>query len=149
MASTLQWYVASSQHARIGFPNNYLQCFLSIPALVYQVVVPMWTRAWRFANVYAYLAIDLLLTLLWFAAFIAVAVWQSRGVTQGVKDGKNKDSHDSCAHFAYGSATKCTVTKASAGMGAFVFLLWAATSGISITMAMKYRRTGVVDKSLW
>ena len=60
--------------------------YLTIPALIYQVMVPMWTRAWRFANIYAYLGLDLLFTLLWFAAAIALGVWESQGIKQGRKD---------------------------------------------------------------
>jgi hypothetical protein len=43
----------------------------------------MWTRAWRFANIYAYLGLDLLFALLWFAATIALGVWESQGVKKG------------------------------------------------------------------
>jgi hypothetical protein len=39
-----------------------LQCFLSIPAIIYLVMVPMWSRAKKFANAYAFLAVDLLYT---------------------------------------------------------------------------------------
>jgi len=108
-------------------------------------MVPLWSRAWRLANVYAYLTLDLLLALLWFAAFIAVSAWQSQGLSQGAKDNKDKSSGgSSCAHFAYGSESKCSVSKASIGMGVLVFLLWCITSGISIMMVIKYRKTGVV-----
>ena len=107
-------------------------------------MVPLWSRAWRFANVYAYLALDLLFSLLWFAAFIAVATWQSQGMMKGVKDDKNADSSKNCEHFGFGSVSKCNVTKASVGMGVILFLLWCITSGISIMMVIKYRKTGVV-----
>lgn len=121
------------------------QCFLSIPALIYQVMVPLWSRAWRFANVYAYLSLDLLFSLLWFVAFIAVALWQSAGFMKGAQESKDEqDTPGSCAHFAFGSVSKCNVTKATVGMGVILFLLWCVTSGISIMMVIKYRRTGVV-----
>lgn len=41
------------------------QCFLTIPALLYLVMVPMWTRTVRFANAYAYALIDILYTVLY------------------------------------------------------------------------------------
>ena len=110
-------------------------------------MVPLWSRAWRFANVYAYLTLDLLFSLLWFAAFIAVAAWQGQGIKAGAKDNKDEGDAGRCTTFAYGSASKCKVSKASVGMGVVVFLLWAITSGISIMMVIKFRRTGVVPGS--
>jgi len=122
-------------------------------------MVPMWTRAWRFANVYAYAAIDLLYALLWFAAFIAVAVWRNDGLSSPSKDGQQKDTKQTnkrdskqdskdnsggCASFAYGSASKCEVAEASVGFGVIVFLLFALTSAISIHGVLKYRKTGVM-----
>jgi hypothetical protein len=126
------------------------QCFFSIPALIYQVMVPMWTRAWRFANIYAYLALDLLFALLWFAATIALGVWESQGVKQGQKDHKDDDNAadlSDCQTFAWGSVSKCKVTKAAVGFGVVLFLLWCLTSAISVWMMNKYRKTGVVPGS--
>lgn len=106
-------------------------------------MVPMWSRAWRFANVYAYAALDVLFTILWLAAAIAVGVWQADGVSKGAgKDGK--DSGDGCDNFAYGSSSKCSTAKASVGFGVIVFLLFAATSVISIMGLLKYRKTGIM-----
>lgn len=113
-------------------------------------MVPMWTRAWRFANVYAYLAVDLLFALLWFAATVAVGVWQSQGIKKGEEDhadDENKDSENECEKFAWGSVSKCKVTKASVGFGVVIFLLFCLTSAISVWMVNKYRKTGVVPGS--
>jgi hypothetical protein len=122
------------------------QCFLSIPALIYQVMVPMWSRAWRFANVYAYAAIDVAYTILWLAAFAAVANWNASGTAN--KSSDNTDSKDtdsgSCAH---GNASKCAVSKASVGFGVLICLLFAATSFLSIRSVFEYRRTGVMPNS--
>ena len=104
----------------------------------------MWTRAWRFANVYAYAALDVSFVLLWFAAFIAVAVWNSAGIRAGDKDKDESQGDGACSQFAYGSAQKCEVSKASAGMGALVWLLFAVTSAISIHGVMEYRQTGIM-----
>lgn len=113
-------------------------------------MVPMWTRAWRFANVWAYLAIDFLFALLWFAATIALGVWQSQGVKQGKKDhadDEDLDDKGDCEIWAYGSSSKCKVTKAGVGFGVVILLLWCLTASISVWMVNKYRKTGVVPGS--
>ena len=110
-------------------------------------MVPAWTRAWRFVNVYAYVAIDLLFTVLWLAAAIAVGVWTNNGISKGSagSDQDNtKDKGKGCGNFAYGSETKCNVSKASVGFGVLVFVLFATTSGISIYGIIQYKRTGVM-----
>jgi hypothetical protein len=130
--------------------TNTPQCFLTIPALIYQVMVPMWTRAWRFANIYAYLGLDLLFALLWFAATIALGVWQSQGIKQGAKDHKDDDNaadESECETWAWGSVSKCKVTKAAVGFGVVIFLLWCLTSAISVWMMNKYRKTGIIPGS--
>lgn len=99
---------------------TYPQCFLSIPAIIYLVMVPMWSRAQRFANAYAFLAVDALYTILWFAAFIAVAMWNSKGIKDGAAEKKIADDDRNCTTFKYGSESKCTVSKAAVGMGALI-----------------------------
>lgn len=83
-------------------------------------MVPMWSRASRFANAYAFLAVDAVYMILWFAAFVAVAIWNSHGIKQGAKEKKVADDDRSCATFAYGSESKCTVSKAAVGMGVLI-----------------------------
>lgn len=126
------------------------QCFLSAPALVYLVMVPMWSRAWRFQNVYAYAAIDTVFAILWFAAFIAVAVWRGRGMGGG--DGGDDDDDDDdddgddgdggCASFEFGSERKCNVAGATIGFGVIICVLFIATSVLSARAVMEYKRTG-------
>ncbi|KAK5121911.1 hypothetical protein LTR85_004483 [Meristemomyces frigidus] len=131
----------------VGGEVGYLfgLCFLSIPALIYLVMVPMWTRAWRFANVYAYASLDVLFTILWFAAFCAVAAWNSAGIRKGEKEESSNDKKTgSCSAFGYGSASKCEVSKASVGFAVIICLLFGVTSAISIQGVMKYRRTGIM-----
>lgn len=101
-------------------------------------MVPAWPRAARFANVYAYAAIDILFAILWFGSSIAVAAW----VTAGIKTAK--DSDGSCAHFAFGEPSKCTITRTDAGIGFLIWLLFSATSAISVMMVLRYRQTGVM-----
>lgn len=110
----------------------------------------MWTRAWRFANVYAYLGIDLLFSLLWFAATVALGVWQAQGVKQGRADhadDEDVDDKGDCEIWAFGSSSKCKVTKAGVGFGVVILLLWCLASAISVWMVNKYRKTGVVPGS--
>ena len=108
----------------------------------------MWSRAWRFANVYAYAAVDVLFAILWFAASIAVGVWTGNGTSQSAKGKQDKQSKGggggSCSDFAYGSASKCTTSKASVAFGVLVFLTFAGTSAISIWVLLNYRKTGIL-----
>lgn len=119
-------------------------CFLSIPAIIYLVMVPMWSRAQRFAHAYAFLAVDALYTLLWFAAFVAVAMWNSSGIKQGAAEKKIPDNERNCTTFKYGSESKCNVSKASVGIGAMIFLFFAITTGVSIYYLLKFLREGVM-----
>ena len=96
------------------------QCFVSMPAIIYLVMVPMWSRAARFANAYAFLAVDALYTVLWFAAFIAVALWNSSGIKEGAAEKKIPDDERNCTTFKWGSESKCNVSKASVGVGVVI-----------------------------
>ncbi|KAL6706735.1 hypothetical protein ACN47E_005277 [Coniothyrium glycines] len=119
-------------------------CFLSIPAIIYLVMVPMWSRAQRFAHAYAFLAVDALYTILWFAAFIAVALWNSKGIKEGAREKNISDDDRNCTTFKYGSESKCTVSKAAVGIGAMVFLFFAITTGVSVYYLMKFLREGAM-----
>ena len=83
-------------------------------------MVPMWSRAQRFASAYAFLALDILYTILWFAAFVAVAMWNSHGIIEGAKKAKIPDDDRNCTTFLYGDEAKCSVSKAAVGIGAMV-----------------------------
>lgn len=48
--------------------HMFLQCFVTLPALIYLVMVPMWSRAQKFANAYAFAALDVLYTSAYFAS---------------------------------------------------------------------------------
>ncbi|KAF2824059.1 hypothetical protein CC86DRAFT_447621 [Ophiobolus disseminans] len=128
-----------------GATKFYLAlCFLSLPAIIYLSMVPMWSRAARFANAYAFLAIDVLYTILWFAAFIAVAMWNSSGIKEGAKDKKIPDDERNCTTFKWGSESKCNVSKASVGVGVVIFLLFALTTAVSGYYLHKFLREGVL-----
>ncbi|CAK4030942.1 hypothetical protein BST61_czeina44g000420 [Lecanosticta acicola] len=141
--------------AQTGF--YFALCFLTFPAIIYLVMVPMWSRAWRFNNVWAIATIDILFAILWFAASIAVAVWNADGIAKGKTDSSSDGTDKStkredtttkkdgtCASFGYGSETKCKVSKATVGFGIIVFLLFAVTSYLAVRAIIQYRKTGVV-----
>lgn len=130
----------------IGGATRYFfaMCFLSIPAIIYLTMVPMWSRAQRFASAYAFLAVDALYTILWFAAFIAVAMWNAHGIKEGAKKEKISDDDRNCTTFLYGDEAKCKVSKAAVGVGVMVFLFFAITTGVSGYYLHKYLREGVM-----
>jgi hypothetical protein len=83
-------------------------------------MVPAWSRAQRFASAYAFLAVDAVYTILWFAAFIAVAIWNSAGIKRGGEEKKISADERNCTTFAYGDEAKCNVSKAAVGVGVMV-----------------------------
>lgn len=119
-------------------------CFLTIPALIYLVMVPMWTRAIRFANAYAFVAVDVLYTIFWFSAFIAIAFWNSKGIRQGAIDKKIDKNSGNCTTFAYGPEGKCKLSRATFGFGVVIWILFVITSCISAYYLVKFRKTGEI-----
>ena len=77
----------------------------------------MWSRAQRFANAYAFLAVDTLFTLLWFAAFIAVATYNAGGIKDGATDRKIPSDQGNCTTFKYGDESKCKASRGAVGVG--------------------------------
>ena len=59
-------------------------------------------------------------TILWFAAFIAVAMWNAHGIKEGAKKEKISDDDRNCTTFLYGDEAKCKVSKAAVGVGVMV-----------------------------
>ncbi len=87
--------------------NACLQCWLTIPMLIYLVMVPLWSRARRFSNVYAFASVDGLSVILWLSAWAAVASY----VTSGKGKGDKKDA-SGCDNFKYGSPGRCKLSEA-------------------------------------
>lgn len=83
-------------------------------------MVPMWSRAARFANAYAFLSIDAVYTVLWFAAFISIAMWNSKGLREGAKEENGDEDNGNCTTFKFGPEAKCKLSRATVGMGAVV-----------------------------
>ncbi|KAL8995400.1 MAG: hypothetical protein Q9188_006825 [Gyalolechia gomerana] len=114
-------------------------CWFCIPLLIYQTGIPQFNRTRRFSNAYAHAAIDVLLAIFWFAAFISVATW----TREGIKNGVGRPGVKGCDAFAWGGGgSKCHLSQATIGMGVIIFLLFLATSFISIKNLLYYRRNG-------
>lgn len=105
-------------------------------------MVPMWSRAWRLANVYVYAAIDSTLLILWFAASVAVGVWNGRSTGDGEGTGNNNTR--SCTG---GSTTRCGISKAADGFGVIITLLFCCTVTLAINAVRDSRRTGYLPHS--
>lgn len=75
--------------------------------------MPSFEKAKKFGNPYAFAIVDLVLTILWFAAFIAVAAWTNGGI----KPDKDKSG---CAAFVHGSESKCKISKATIYIGVLI-----------------------------
>lgn len=127
-------------------------CWLSIPALVYLVAVPLYPRARRFGNVYAFATVDGLYVVLWFSAWVAMAAYVAQGKSEGAPtDPNNKqitDQKTGCDNFAYGDGSKCRISIATAILGVFIFLLFIATSFFSFRNVLHFRRTGTMPDAM-
>lgn len=89
-----------------------------MPALIYQTAFPIFQRTKRFANAYAHAIVDLIYTIFWFSAFIAVVVWVRDG-SHAAKDWDSKASL--CDKFAWGPTSKCKLGQAA---GALAAIIW-------------------------
>lgn len=125
--------------------------------------MPIFPRTKKFANPYAFVAVDVLLTILWFAASIAVTTWVNAGVREGEKQSDDKKLKG-CAAFAYGPESKCSLSRATVAMGVVIMFvrpsagvspprikskangrarfLFIVTSVISIRALMHFRKHG-------
>ncbi|EAW12588.1 uncharacterized protein ACLA_010110 [Aspergillus clavatus NRRL 1] len=129
-------------------------CWFSIPGLIYLVAVPMWPRARRFGNVYAFATVDCLYAILWFAAWVAVASYVAQGKSLGKddkqddKNDKDKEKKSGCDAWRYGSAAKCNISTATVILGVVIFLLFLATAWMSFRNVMHFRRTGTLPDAV-
>jgi hypothetical protein len=108
-----------------------MQCWISLPALVYLAAVPMWPRARRFGNVYAFATVDIIYAVFWFSAWVALASYVAQGKSIGKSSSDDKTSStkttratdntkSGCDNWAYGSASKCKISTATTIIGVFV-----------------------------
>ncbi|OAG37715.1 hypothetical protein AYO21_08078 [Fonsecaea monophora] len=132
---------------RVGwyFGLSYVQCWLTIPILIYLVMVPMWSRARRFSNVYAFAALDSVAVIFWLSAWIAVASYVSSGKGKGKSTDKDAKG---CDNFKYGSPGRCKLSEAIIVFGVFEMLLFIATAIISFRAVMTFKRTGMMPQNL-
>ncbi|KAK2805560.1 hypothetical protein FQN50_006187 [Emmonsiellopsis sp. PD_5] len=123
-------------------------CWFTIPALIYLAAVPMWPRTRRFGNAYAFAAIDVLFSILWFSAWVAVASYVGAGKSKGESDQKDekdeKKKKTGCDAFAYGSPGKCKLSTGTIILGVVIFLLFLTTAYMSIRNLLEYRRNGTM-----
>jgi translocation protein SEC72 len=122
---------------RVGW--YFALCWLTIPILVYLVMVPMWSRARRFSNVYAYATLDGLSTFLWLTAWASTASYVASGKGKGDDDKKK-----GCDNFKYGSPGRCKLSTGVTFLGVMIMLTFAATFFFSFRSVMTYKRTGMM-----
>ncbi|EXJ62694.1 hypothetical protein A1O7_03132 [Cladophialophora yegresii CBS 114405] len=132
---------SGSTDGRVGW--YFALCWLTIPILIYQVMVPMWSRARRFANVYAFASLDSFSVLLWLSAWAAVASYVSSGKGKGDNEGKS-----GCDNFKYGSPGRCKLSEAVIVFGVFEMVLFITTAFISFRAVMTFKRTGMMPENL-
>ncbi|KAI9818379.1 MAG: hypothetical protein M1827_000437 [Pycnora praestabilis] len=104
-------------------------------------MVPQWSRTLKFANPYAFAGVDVLFAILWFCAYIAVSTWNWDGISAGQA---KKMKGTGCQQFAYGSTESCDLSRVTVWLGAFIDLLFALTSILSIYTLLRYRKTGAL-----
>jgi translocation protein SEC72 len=126
------------------------QCWASVPALIYLAAVPMWPRARRFGNVYAFATVDAIYAIFWFAAWVCLASYVAQGKSIGKSSSSDKDkdsnsknsnkfrratgtpssdkssdtttssSGSGCANWAYGNEAKCNISTATTIIGVVI-----------------------------
>ncbi|KAK2786409.1 hypothetical protein FQN51_003596 [Onygenales sp. PD_10] len=149
----LAWALTIAVFTRAGATDGrtawyFALCWFTIPALIYLAAVPMWPRTRRFGNAYAFAAIDVLFSILWFSAWVAVASYVGVGKSKGASDQKDekdeKKRKTGCDAFAYGSPGKCQLSTGTTILGVVIFLLFLATAYMSIRNLLEYRRNGTM-----
>lgn len=79
---------------------------MSIPALIYLAAVPMWPRARRFGNVYAFATVDILYAILWFSAWVCLASYVAQGKSMGKSSGGDHKNSGSSSPGSSSSSNK-------------------------------------------
>lgn len=138
-----------------------LQCWCSIPALIYQTASPVFQRIRPFSNAYVHAVVDIIYTILWLAAFACLTTWIRQG-SHAAKDWKSKDSL--CEKFAWGPVSKCKLGQDTGLLSIITWyghctlsnrlkllifgssLLFALTSAFSIYGVLYYRKNGTLPQ---
>jgi translocation protein SEC72 len=100
-------------------------------------MVPMWSRAQRFSNIYAFAALDGVSVILWLSAWAAVASY----VTEGKGHGKNEKAKG-CDNFKFGSPARCNISQGTIFLGVILMLAFVPTTFISVKAILHFKRTG-------
>lgn len=108
-------------------------------------MVPMWSRAQRFANVYAFATLDGLSVVLWLSAWASMASYVSQGKSKGRDD--DEDGGSGCDNFGYGSAGRCRLSTGTTILGVFIMLGFVATSLFSFRRVMLHRRGDIAPNA--
>ncbi|KKZ68520.1 hypothetical protein EMCG_05804 [[Emmonsia] crescens] len=121
-------------------------CWFTVPALIYLAAVPLWPRTRKFGNAYAFAAVDVLFSILWFASWVAVASYVAAGKIAGDDDDDDKEQKEvsGCDAFKFGTPTKCNLSTGTIVLGVVIFLLFVATSYMSIRNLIEYRLSGTM-----
>lgn len=102
-------------------------------------MVPMWSRAQKFANVYAFAVLDGVSIILWLSAWASMASYVASGKGKG---GDNKKS--GCDNFKYGSPGRCKLSTGVTILGVMLDLAFLVTAYMSFRALMAYKRTGMM-----
>lgn len=102
-------------------------------------MVPMWSRARRFANVYAFATLDGVSVILWLSAWAAMASYVASGKGKGEEENKS-----GCDNFKYGSPGRCNLSTGVTILGVMIMLLFIVTAIFSFRALMTYKRTGMM-----
>ncbi|TGZ77882.1 hypothetical protein EX30DRAFT_398276 [Ascodesmis nigricans] len=138
------------QDGRASGPARFMFAltWLSLPGHIYLVMTPRFQRTRMLAHPYWVLGINVIYTIFWFAAFIALATYTNKGISNGKnkeKDDKIKDK-GGCALFPAGTGETekaCSLNKSGVGLGVFMWFLWLTTLGIASWAAWYFSRNSV------
>ena len=88
----------------------------------------MYPRARRFGNAYAFAIVDILFSILWFSAWVAIASYVGAGKSAGLPDDDGDDDDENndnekktgCDAFGYGSPGKCKLSTGTVILGVVI-----------------------------
>ncbi|KAF2669126.1 hypothetical protein BT63DRAFT_455101 [Microthyrium microscopicum] len=126
-----------------------IMSFLTIPFLIYLASIPMWERTQRFANVFAFLAIDAILAILWLAAWASMVSWVRAGQAAGAAEMKLPGGSQNCTTFElkdFGTPKKCDLANDCVGFGVVLFVLFIPTAVISYLYLRKIQKDSSVTE---
>lgn len=82
----------------------------------------MFPRTRKFANAYAFAAVDVLFLILWFSAAIAVGTWVNAGIDAGQAQKNLKGA--GCEAFGWGSEKKCDLSQVQVGLAVMILYIF-------------------------